>query len=308
MKRAVITGATGMLGASLTRELISHGTEVLALVRRGADVRRNLPEHPLLHVETCDLSDIHALQASKNDTSCDVMYHFAWEGTFGPTRDDAFLQNDNIRHTLDAISLAKRLGCTRFVGAGTQAEFGRVPEGEKLSPTTPAFPYSGYGTAKLAAGLLGQLHARKLGLAFHWVRILSVYGPMEKPHSLTMSTLLALLRGEEVHFTKGEQLWDFLYNEDAARAFRLIGEKGRDGQTYVLGSGQTITLAEAFTTLCHAVNPTARVGIGDLPYPEEQTMYLCADISKLTEDTGFMPQVPYAEGITKTIDWIKEQL
>ena len=60
------------------------------------------------------------------------------------------LQNNNVKYALQAVKAAKELGCTRFVGAGSQAEYGRV-EGT-LTPDTPAFPENGYGIAKLCAG------------------------------------------------------------------------------------------------------------------------------------------------------------
>ena len=308
MKRAVITGANGSLGASLVQLLLAQNIEVLALVRKGADGAANLPSHPLLRVAVCELNELHAFAPLAQMPAYDVFFHFAWNGTYGSPRDDVYLQSDNIRHTLDAISLAKRLGCSRFIGAGSQAEYGLPPEGEKLTSSTPTSPTSGYGIAKLTAGLLGGLHAKQLGIVFNWVRVLSIYGPMEKPYSLTMSTILSLLRGEETHFTKGGQLWDFLYCDDAARAFLLVAKHGRDGQTYVLGSGQPLALSEAITSIGKSINAQARLGIGDLPYPPNQIMYLCADISLLTADTGFIPQIPYAQGIAKTIQQVKERL
>ena len=308
MERAVITGANGMLGASLAAELLSHGAEVLALVRNAPGSRCHLPEHPRLRVVPCDLDALGTMENPERDKPYDVFYHFAWDGTYGSARDDALRQNGNIRHTLHAISMAHRLGCKRFVGAGSQAEYGPVRSGQKLTAATPAFPVTGYGMAKLAAGQLGLLHARQLGLEFVWVRVLSVYGPMEKPYSLTMSTILALLCGKETHFTPGEQLWDFLHCKDAARAFRLIGQRGHNEKTYVLGSGTTIPLAEALAILRDQINPLARLGIGDLPYPPNQVRYLCADLAPLTEDTGFVPLVPYAAGVASTIQWAKEQL
>ena len=297
-----------MIGSALVQELLANGTRVLALVREGENSCANLPEHPLLRVAACGLSAMAAFRLPADEAAFDVTYHFAWSGTFGSSRDDAYLQSDNLRYTLDAISLAVRMGCKRFVGAGSQAEYGATPAGQPLTPDTPTAPESGYGIAKLAAGRLGRLHAQALGLQFNWVRILSVYGPAEKPHCLTMSTILSLLHGAPAQFTKGEQLWDFLYCADAAHAFRLIGEGGVPGQVYVLGSGRTVSLADAMTTLCRAVDPAAHVGLGDLPYPKGQRMYLCADISKLTEDTGFVPQVSFEEGIMRTIHWAKEQL
>lgn len=78
----------------------------------------------------------------------------------------------------------------------------------------------------------------------YWVRILSVYGPNDNAGSMVMSTVRKLKNGETPQFTKGEQKWDYLYSGDAARAFRLLAEKGQSGKVYVLGSGNVKPLSE----------------------------------------------------------------
>jgi nucleoside-diphosphate-sugar epimerase len=183
-----------------------------------------------------------------------------------------------------------------------------VSEGCRLTPDTPAHPLTGYGMAKLAAGNLGRPYAKKLGIRFVWARILSVYGPMDNPYTLTMGAIRKRLNGEATHFTAGDQIWDFLFSEDAARALRLMGEKGLDGVTYVLGSGRETRLKDAIEAICRLSNPSLPVGLGDIPYAPGQVMYLCADISDLTRDTGFVPAVPFSEGIKRTVDWCKEQM
>lgn len=87
-------------------------------------------------VET-DLSEISRLSQLIND-KYDVFYHLAWAGTTGKARNDMYLQNENIKFTLDAVELASKLGCKVFIGAGSQAEYGRY-EG-RLTPDTPVFP------------------------------------------------------------------------------------------------------------------------------------------------------------------------
>lgn len=306
MKRAVITGATGMLGATLARQLIRDGIGVLAIVRPGSSKRANLPDSPLVRVAECPLAGLSRMEA--DGEVCDAFFHFAWDGTYGDSRNDALLQEANVRATLDAVALAARLGCRTFVGAGSQAEYGIAPLSCPLTPDTPVRPLTGYGMAKLAAGSLGRLYARQLGIRFVWARILSVYGPMDNPYTLTMSAIRKRLSGEVTHFTAGGQIWDFLFSEDAAWALRLMSEKGLDGATYVLGSGQETRLKDAIEAVCHQVNPALPSGIGDIPYPPGQVMYLCADISDLTRDTGFLPAVSFNEGIQRTVDWVKEQI
>jgi nucleoside-diphosphate-sugar epimerase len=303
LKKAVISGATGTIGMALISHLIKNNVEVLVLYRNNSLRIDRIPNHPLIKKEICSLTEMSDF-VLKDDNKYDVFYHFAWNGTFGNARDNMYLQNENVKYTLDAVNLAKRLGCHTFIGAGSQAEYGRADG--KLTSDTPTFPETGYGIAKLCAGQMSHLLCKQLGLRHIWVRILSVYGPMDNEYSLTMSTIIKLIKGEQTHFTDGEQIWDFLYSEDAANAFYLIGETGIGGKTYCLGSGNTCLLKDAITEIINQVNPNARTGIGDLPYPPNQVMFLCADIGSLTEDTGFVPLVPFKEGIRKTIEWYKK--
>lgn len=305
MKGAVITGATGMLGRALTERLVREGLEVLLLVNP-ASVRRSglLSESPLVSVIACGLDD-YASFAIQNDGRWDVFYHFAWKGTFGDARNDVRLQEENIRFTLDAVDLAARLGCSRFVGAGSQAEYGRV-EGA-LSSDTPTNPENGYGMAKLAAGRMSRLHCKKRGLQHVWTRILSVYGPEDGKQTMIMSTLGALLEGRAPSLTSCEQYWDYLYRDDAAEALYLVGQKGEDGSVYPVGSGVARPLREYVDVMRNAVNPGAEIGFGRVPYADGQVMHLEANIEELQVDTGFVPRVDFEEGIGRTLEWLKRR-
>ncbi|MDD6489423.1 MAG: NAD(P)-dependent oxidoreductase [Clostridia bacterium] len=298
IKRAILTGATGTVGSALIRELIDNNIEVLVLCRKDSVRNCNIPSHPLVTKEYCDLSELNNLK-NKTGKQWDVFYHFAWSGTTGAARNDLYLQNLNVRYSLDAVNTAKEFGCHTFIGAGSQAEYGRVEC--VLKPDTPTFPEMGYGIAKLCAGQMTREYAHKLGIKHIWVRILSVYGLKDGSQSMVMSTINKLKNGEVPKFTPSEQMWDYLYSGDAAEAFRLIGEKGIDGKIYVLGSGQAKPLKEYIMELRDVVAPGSELGIGDIPYGEKQVMYLCADISEITADTGWKPSTQFREGITAII-------
>lgn len=301
IKRAVITGATGAIGMALLAELIQNGIEVLVLCREGGRAAR-IPKHPLITLKYCELSDLSVLE---NDTgkSFDVFYHLAWAGTTGAARNDTLLQNENVRYAIDAVAAAERFGCRTFVGIGSQAEYGRF-EGQ-LTPSTPTFPENGYGIAKLAAGAMTRIEAERRGMGHVWVRVLSVYGPHDGENSLITSTIRKLLAGERPKFTAGEQLWDFLYSKDAARALYLLGERGKNGAVYVLGSGEARPLKEYVLALCGEVAPETPITLGEIPYAPLQVMHLCADISAITADTGWTPTTDFAEGIKETISWAR---
>ena len=305
MKTVVITGPTGAIGTALVENLIEKGIRVYAVVRKDSSRFDRIPVSPLV---TPVLLGLHELSELENQipVNCDVFYHFAWAGTIGDGRNDVCLQNQNVKYTLDAVRAAARLGCKRFVGAGSQAEYGRT-EG-LLSPDTPAFPENGYGMAKLCAGQMSRLLCEHLGLQHVWGRILSVYGPRDGAKTMIMSAIDAFLQNQCPAFTAGEQLWDYLYSKDAAQAMYLLGEKGRDKRVYCLGSGHARPLAEYITILRNSIDPNLKMRLGAIPYGPKQVMQLCADTETLREDTGFEPEYSFEEGIKETIAWYREEM
>lgn len=307
MKRVVITGPTGTIGNALIRELIAREIKVIAVVRPDSKRKENIPSHKLVQVVECDLNQLSRLAELPEvlQKPCDTFYHLGWDGTFGNSRNNMQGQLLNIQYTLDAVSVAKKLGCKRFVGAGSQAEYGRCEA--KLNATTPTFPESGYGIAKLCAGQMSRIQCEQDGLEHIWTRILSIYGPYDGMNTMVMSVISTLLKGEKPASTKGEQQWDYLYAKDAGYAMYLLGEKGVSGKTYCIGSGKTRQLREYITIIRDKIDKNLPLGIGEIPYADRQVMHLCADISELEKDTGFAPRYEFEQGIAETIEWVKKK-
>ncbi len=305
MKRAIITGATGAIGMALIKQLVAKEIEVLVFCRGDSKRRDRLPDQPLVTVADFSLAQLSTTENTTGKTY-DVFYHFAWDGTVGSARNDMYLQNQNVKYALDAVGAASRFGCHTFVGAGSQAEYGRV-EG-KLSAMTPTSPENGYGMGKLVAGLMTREYAHQLGMKHIWTRILSVYGPYDGDGSMVMATINKLKTGQIPQFTKGEQMWDYLYSEDAASAFHLLGERGIDGKTYVIGNGEARPLAEYIFDIRDVVAPGAKITMGAIPYSEKQVMHLQADIEELTSDVGWKPAMPFKAGIEKVVSQRDSQL
>lgn len=304
MKKVVITGATSMLGVALVKECIKNGVEVIAIVRKKSNNLDRLPISNLISIVESDLSELLSIDDNLCE-ECDVFYHFAWDFTYRNKRDNAVCQETNIKYTLDAVELAKKMNCKMFVGAGSQAEYGRMSDA--ISPDTSVNPDISYGIAKYAAGKLSRIQCLDYGIKHVWTRIFSVYGPYDGKETMIMYTIKSLLNDEKPIFTKAEQVWDYLYCNDAAKAFYLIGLNGKDGAVYCIGSGQTKILKEYIEIIKNKINPNLPVGFGEKEYAKNQVMYLCADITNLTEDTGWIPEYTFEDGIQDTINWIKEE-
>lgn len=304
IESAVITGPTGAIGMALCRLLIKKNIRVYGIVSPESSRKEQLSEIGGVTVLEIDISEIGLLP--EYVPSADAFFHLAWEKTVGSGRNDMNAQIRNIRHTINAVHVAGKLSCKIFIGAGSQAEYGRY--NNELKPDTPCFPENGYGMAKLCAGLMSRVESSKLGIDHIWTRFLSVYGPYDPARTMISSTIIKLLKSEKPSLTAGEQIWDFLYSDDAAEALYRLALCGRDGCVYPLGSGRALPLRNYIEALRDAVDPNLPLGFGEIPYGEKQVMHLEADISALKNDTGFEPKVDFETGIRKTISYVQETL
>lgn len=295
IKSAVLTGPTGVLGTALVKKLAEVGVDTYVVCHRGSQRNATILEHPSIHKVECDMEEIGRLP-SLIKKSVDAFFHFAWLGTqVNSNRMDMYLQNTNVRYALDTVYVAKELGCKVYVGAGSQAEYGRIDG--VIHPDAPTNPISGYGMAKLCAGQMTRVLCKDFGIRHIWPRIVSVYGKNDGDKTLVNTLIRTLKAGESPKLTAGEQLWDYLYAADAAEALYLMAEKGKDGAVYVLGSGTSRKLKDYMMDIRDEVNKDIPLGLGEIPYLPDQAMHLEADISNLTQDTGWRPKTNFINGI-----------
>lgn len=314
MKKIVITGATGAIGTALIQYALQNQMQILAICHKNSKRIAWLPISDNLRILELDVEEYSDFVNNEKELlsfgKYDCFFHLAWKGTTGVARNDMNLQLSNIQNTLDAVELAAGLGCKCFVGAGSQAEYGRV-EGT-ISSTTPTFPENGYGIAKLCAGQMSRIRCEQLGMKHIWTRILSVYGPGDGEGSLVMSAISGFLNQRQTEFTAGMQKWDYIYSGDAARVLIGLAEYGTSGMVYCVGSGKIELLKEYIHQIYREVNGKdamdKQLGIGLRPYMDKQVMYLQADImewpNELQHEFEERPMCSFAQGIRYTIDWI----
>lgn len=299
---AVITGPTGAVGIALTELLLQRGFRVYAVVRPGSLRIRKVPESAV--VVPCDLSELSRLPELIPE-KVRYFFHLGWTGTTGADRNDKMLQEKNTAYTLEACIAAKELASESFVFAGSQAEYGQ--QNVPLTPGLPCHPENAYGKEKLNAGKKAAALCESLGIRFVHARILSVYGPHDGEKALLPTLIRGLLNGVCPPLTEGRQIWDYLYEADAAKALYRLALSGKNGGIYPVGSGVGRPLKDYITVTRDLSAPDVPLDFGAVPYNERSVMFLKADISALTEDTGFRPAVSFEEGIIKTIEAIRKK-
>ncbi|NCE65309.1 NAD(P)-dependent oxidoreductase [Pseudoflavonifractor sp. 524-17] len=301
MKKVIVSGANSFVGSALVRELLHHEYEIYALVRDGCS--SNLPQSERVHFVPCDLAETASLKDRLPKQTYDIFFHFAWAGVAGPARADTQLQLQNAQWTVDSLRAAKELGCGRFLCAGSIMEY-EAMAAAYTQGNRPGMGYI-YGGGKLAAHVMCMSVAAELGIDLIWPEITNTYGVGEKSQRVVCTTIQKCIRGEAPQFTAGTQNYDFVYIDDVARAFRLIGEKGKPFHEYLIGSSTARPLKEFLLEMQRAIAPELDFQFGDIPFTGIDLPLNKFDCAQTEADTGFRAEISFGEGCRRTMEWWK---
>lgn len=302
MKKAIVTGANGYVGAALVKELVKNQVEVLAIVRNEHSNLQRLEGVEGLRVVTCPLEEITDLKNRIPDSDIDVFYHIAWDGSGGDARGDVDLQIKNIQFTADCVRSAKALHCGRIVSAGTISEADSHLACE-IQGNQPRKVFS-YGGAKSAAHCISRCLASDLGIDLVWGKIMNIYGPHDPTNNFVNTVIRKMAKGEPPEFTPAKQPYDFIYIDDVARAFYLLGEKGQGHHYYNVASGGSRPLREFISEIIQVVGNSVEPVFGAIPFTGDMLPASVFDNSHLVEDTGFRAEMEFKTGVQLTADWL----
>lgn len=302
MKKVILTGATGFVGNAVLKELIKNNIYVIAVSR--SENPKNIPDSSLVRYISCDLSRMETLEDKITDRDIDTFYHFAWNGSAGTARANTNLQLQNAQWTIDSLNVAKKIGCNRFVVAGSIMEHETIAAGYTQG-NRPGLGYI-YGSGKLVAHTMAMSIAASIGIDLIWAEITNAYGVGELSPRMVNTTLRKIIKGENPQFTAGTQNYDFVYIDDVARAFYLIGKNGKPFNDYLIGSSTAKPLKEFLLEMKNSVAPDLDFIFGDVSFTGINLPLEKYDCKKTEEDTGFKAEISFAEGTKRTINWLKE--
>lgn len=305
MKSVVITGADGFVGHHLVRYMVEQGYTVYAIVIPESPTRNRLDDLENVHVVIGGGADYAALtrQLPQNPIA---FVHLAWAGVSPEGRNSTAVQMVNIDLTLSAVRLAAAIGAERFVFPGSTTEYTDcgMTINEKACPS----PQNAYGAAKVACRYLCAALCEELKLSYIYAVITGIYAADRTDNNVIFYAISTLLKGEKPSFTALEQLWDYVHIDDVIRALFLIAIKGKDKAFYAIGHGDNWPLYNYIYTIRDIIDPTLPLGIGEVPYKDGCLTSSCVDLTRLKEDTGFEPSIPFDEGIREVVRRVSENM
>ena len=299
MKNVIITGGNGFVGSNTVNYFLKQGMRVLVVDR----AESSLVSDPNLDYIQCDVFDTEDLMRKLPKHKYDTFIHFAWAGSAGRERINYNLQMQNALMTVECLKVAKEIGCSRFVCAGSSMEY-EVETVIHSQGSHPGMAYI-YGMGKHIAHCMCKSIAADIGIELVWPMITNAYGAGELSPRFVNTTLRKIINGEPLQFTAATQNYDFVYVTDVAKAFYLIAKNGKPFCEYMIGSGKARPLKEFIQEMQQALAPEAKLIFGDIPFTGTNMPLSTFDTSETEKDTGFKAEVTFAKGTEMTMEWLK---
>lgn len=301
MNRVIITGADGFIGSNVIKLLLEKGVEILAIDIM--DRPQRLYPHPLLTYKKIDLFTKQELLKQIEKNKYDTWMQFAWKGVSGLEREDYELQIKNANICLECMKIASYLGCKKYIVPGSIMEYEVVSAIHSQRAITNK-EYL-YGLGKLISHYTCKAAATEIGIELLWGVVTNAYGPGEYSKRLINNTISKAINGEPLEFSSGVQNYDFVYIDDVARAFYLISCYGKPSCEYVIGSGEARPLKQFIMEMLNILGVIDGYVFG----VKKESYCLPLEIFntyKTRKDTGFIAEVPFADGIVRTREWIEK--
>lgn len=305
-KRVLVTGASGFVGANVTRRLCDDGHEVTAAVRPGADLwRLEAPgSNPArMRIEPLDVADEQAVARVVAELRPQWTFHLAAHGAYHWQTDTQRIFSTNLLGTVSLVEACRACGCEAFVNAGSSSEYGykdHAPgEDEALAPSSP------YAVAKAAASLYCRREPADSPMRVSTLRLYTVYGPLEDPRRLLPRLLVHGMRGELPPLVSPDVAHDFVAVEEVVEAFLLAAERAPQGALYNVGSGRQTTLREIVEIVRRVLEIDVEPGWGSAPQRRWDTATWLADPSRIGRELGWRSQTELEDGVARLASWLQ---
>jgi len=314
-KRVLVTGAGGFIGSHLVEALVREGATVRAFVRynsRGdGGLMRELAPEVLQQVEIIagDLRDEDAIR--KVVKGCQVVFHLGAlisipYSYFHPIE----VASSNITGTLNILQACRDLEVERLVHTSTSEVYGSA----RIVPINEEHPLQGqspYSASKIAADKLAESYYCAFGLPVITVRPFNTFGPRQSARAVIPTIITQALAKDTIKLGNLDTTRDFTYVSDTVAGFLSAARSSNGlGEVFNLGTGKEIRIGELAEMVIRKVGRNVKIEVDQerLRPEKSEVLRLISDNTRAREALGWMPHVPFEEGIGKTITWIRTHL
>lgn len=320
--KILVTGGCGFIGSAVVRHALEEGHQVINVDKLTyAANPANLPgaeQNPNYAFAEVDICDREAVDAVFQAHKPDLVMHLAAESHVDRSIDGPgdFIRTNLIgTFTMLEAARAYRAGGAeiRFHHISTDEVFGSLGDEGKFVETTPYDPRSPYSASKAGSDHLVRAWGETYGLPVVVTNCSNNYGPYHFPEKLIPLMILNALAGKPLPvYGKGENVRDWLYVEDHAKALLLVATKGRIGDTYNIGGdaeAQNIDIVRRICAILDELRPAAEPRENLITYVTDRPGHdfrYAIDATKIQTELGWRPSVNLEEGLRQTVEWYLE--
>ena len=309
-----VTGGAGFIGSNFTRMALTgrlpglEDAEITvfdALTYSGTLTNlEEVADNPRYSFVKGDIRDAEAVRTAL--AGHDAIVHFAAESHVDRSVTDAgIFVETNVLGTQRLLDAAMALGINHFVHVSTDEVYGSIDEGE-WTEDEPLLPNSPYSASKAGSDLLVRSYHRTHGLHTSITRCSNNYGTHHFPEKVIPLFVTNLIDGLHVPlYGDGLNQRDWLHVDDHCRGISLVLQKGRAGEIYNIGGGTELSNRELTTMLLEATGRDESF----VDYVEDRKGHdrrYCVDISKISSELGYAPQVPFDKGLADVVQWYRD--
>ena len=330
MNRIIVTGGAGFIGSAVVRHIIRNTEDYVCVIDKltYAGNMENLPyyiqRNPRFKFEKVDICDKVNVERVFNEFQPNIIMHLAAESHVDRSIDGpADFINTNIIGTFTLLEVARKYynnlspesqRVFKFHHISTDEVYGDLGSQDDawFTEHTAYDPHSPYSASKASSDHLVRAWHRTYGLPTVISNCSNNYGPYQFPEKLIPLTILHALEEKEIPiYGGGQQIRDWLYVEDHAKALYLVATKGHNGESYNIGGCNEKTNMEVVQTICNILDEKEPRDDGKsygelIRYVADRPghdMRYAIDPTKINLELGWSPEENFENGIEKTVSW-----
>lgn len=306
MKKVLVTGSTGFVGANLARRLVQDGHNVHLLVRSEHNPWRIVDLLPHVRIHEVELLDFESLKAIVFQVAPDWIFHLAAYGAYSHQTDLFKIVNTNYLGTVNLLEACLIKGFESFVNTGSSSEYGF--KNHPTCETDWLDPNSYYAVAKSSATMHCRYSAKKFGMHIPTLRLFNIYGPYEDPTRLIPTLIMKGLKKKFPPLVDPNIARDLTYVGDVVDVYLKVATTKSEemGAVYNVGTGIQTTLGELVSLAKSIFHITEDPKWSTMPNRTWDTTVWLSNNEKIKKEIGWSPFYTLEQGLNLTIDWFRE--